>query len=61
MYDYAGFNALKLTGVPRYDGLINDDKRQILITPTWRMQASVPVTRNEGVARDYNPLFKETD
>lgn len=61
VYDYAGFNALKLTGVPRYDGLINDDKRQILITPTWRMQASVPVTRNEGVARDYNPLFKETD
>ena len=26
VYDYAGFNALKLTGVPRYDGLINDDK-----------------------------------
>ena len=61
IYDYAGFDALKLTGVPRYDGLINEDKRQILISPTWRMQASVPVTRNEGVARDYNPLFKETD
>lgn len=60
VYDYAGRDILKLTGVPRYDGLINDDKRQILITPTWRMQAAVPVTKNEGVARDYNPLFKES-
>lgn len=60
VYDYAGRDVLKLTGVPRYDGLINDDKRQILITPTWRMQAAVPVTKNEGVARDYNPLFKES-
>lgn len=60
IYDYAGRDVLKLTGVPRYDGLINDDKRQILITPTWRMQAAVPVTKNEGVARDYNPLFKES-
>ncbi|MCM1307430.1 MAG: CDP-glycerol glycerophosphotransferase family protein [Butyrivibrio sp.] len=60
IYDYAGRDILKLTGVPRYDGLINDDKRQILITPTWRMQAAVPVTKNEGVARDYNPLFKES-
>jgi CDP-glycerol glycerophosphotransferase (TagB/SpsB family) len=25
------------------------------------MQAAVPVTKNEGVSRDYNPLFKETD
>lgn len=60
IYDYAGRDVLKLTGVPRYDGLVNEDKRQILITPTWRMQAAVPVTKNEGVARDYNPLFKES-
>lgn len=60
VYDYAGRGVLKLTGVPRYDGLVNDDQRQILITPTWRMQAAVPVTKNEGVARDYNPLFKES-
>ncbi|MDO5410046.1 MAG: CDP-glycerol glycerophosphotransferase family protein [Lachnospiraceae bacterium] len=60
VYDYAGRDVLKLTGVPRYDGLINEDKRQLLITPTWRMQAAVPVSKNEGVERSYNPLFKET-
>lgn len=60
VYDYAGRNVLRLTGVPRYDGLVNDDKRQILLSPTWRMQAAVPVKTNEGVARDYNPLFQET-
>lgn len=60
VYDYAGRDILKLTGVPRYDGLINEDKRQILLTPTWRMQAAMPVTQNEGVARPYNPLFKES-
>lgn len=60
IYGYENTNALKLTGVPRYDGLVNRDKKQILISPTWRMQAAVQVTKNEGVARDYNPYFKET-
>ena len=60
IYDYVGYDALKLTGVPRYDGLVNDDKKQILISPTWRMQAAVPVRTNEGEQRDYNPLFKES-
>jgi CDP-glycerol glycerophosphotransferase (TagB/SpsB family) len=60
IYDYVGYDALKLTGVPRYDGLVNDDKKQIMISPTWRMQAAVPVRTNEGEQRDYNPLFKES-
>lgn len=60
VYDYVGYDALKLTGVPRYDGLVNDDKKQIMISPTWRMQAAVPVRTNEGEQRDYNPLFKES-
>lgn len=60
IYDYVGYDALKLTGVPRYDGLIDDDKKQIMISPTWRMQAAVPVRTNEGEQRDYNPLFKES-
>lgn len=60
VYDYVGRDILKLTGVPRYDGLVNHDKRQLLITPTWRMQAAMPVRQNESVQRDYNPLFKET-
>ena len=57
---YVGYDALKLTGVPRYDGLVNDDKKQIMISPTWRMQAAVPVRTSEGEQRDYNPMFKES-
>lgn len=60
-YNYEGQNALRLTGVPRYDGLVNEDKKQLLIAPTWRMQSALLVSRNEGVARDYNPNFKETE
>ena len=60
VYDYVGYDALKLTGVPRYDGLVNDDKKQIMISPTWRMQAAVPVRTSEGEQRDYNPMFKES-
>ena len=60
VYDYVGYDALKLTGVPRYDGLINNDQKIILISPTWRMQSAMLVTKNEGVARDYNPNFKNT-
>lgn len=61
IYDYVGYNALKLTGVPRYDGLVNNDQKIILISPTWRMQSAMLVTKNEGVERDYNPNFKHTD
>ena len=61
VYDYVGYDALKLTGVPRYDGLVNDDKKQIMISPTWRMQSAMLVSKNEGVERDYNPFFKDTD
>ncbi len=60
VYDYIGYDALKLTGVPRYDGLVNRAKKIIVISPTWRMQSALPVTRSEGVSRDYNPHFKET-
>ena len=60
VYDYVGYDALKLTGVPRYDGLKNDDKKQIMISPTWRMQSAMLVSKNEGVARDYNEHFKDT-
>ena len=61
VYNYIGYDALKLTGVPRYDGLVNRNQKQILISPTWRMQSALLVSKNEGVARDYNPNFKETD
>jgi CDP-glycerol glycerophosphotransferase (TagB/SpsB family) len=61
VYDYQGYNALHLTGVPRYDGLQDRAEKVLLISPTWRMQAAMAVTKNEGVARDYNPNFKETN
>lgn len=60
VYDYADYDALRLTGVPRYDGLVNNDQRQILLSPTWRMQSAMLVSRNEGVQRDYNDHFKES-
>lgn len=61
VYDYIGYDALKLTGVPRYDGLKNRAQKIIVLSPTWRMQSALPVSRNEGVARDFNPHFKETN
>jgi CDP-glycerol glycerophosphotransferase (TagB/SpsB family) len=60
-YDYQGYDALKLTGVPRYDGLKDRAQKILVISPTWRMQSAVPVSKNEGVARDFNPHFKETN
>ena len=60
-YGYKGFDALKLTGIARYDGLINNDKKQILLSPTWRMYNALPVTTSEGEQRAYNPEFKHTE
>ena len=59
-YGYDGFDILKTTGIARYDGLINNDQRQILISPTWRMYNALPVTTSEGEQRGYNPEFKHT-
>lgn len=59
IYGYYDKSILKLTGIPRYDGLINNDKRQILITPTWRSYIAMPAMM--GKTRPYNPSFKDTD
>lgn len=59
-YGYKDTGILKMTGIGRYDGLINNDKKQILITPTWRMYNAMPVTTSEGEQRSYNPDFKNT-
>lgn len=59
-YGYQGFDILKLTGIGRYDGLINNDKKQILLSPTWRMYNALPVTTSEGEQRGYNPEFKNS-
>ncbi len=50
---------LKLNGLARYDGLKNNDKKEILITPTWRRNVV-----SQGIAykkKPYNELFKHTE
>ena len=60
VYNYQDFDILKMTGIGRYDGLINNDQKQILLSPTWRMYNAMPVTTSEGEQRAYNPEFKHT-
>ena len=52
-------NSLKLVGLARFDGLINKDKRQIFIAPTWRKNAANTSTRM-GSTREYIEEFKNT-
>lgn len=59
IYGYEDKSVLRLTGIPRYDGLISDDKKQILITPTWRAYISMPPVM--GQSRPYYPEFKKTN
>lgn len=50
--------ALRLTGVPRHDGLVNRAEKIILFTPTWRQNLALPSIM--GNARRYNPEFKHS-
>lgn len=59
IYGYEDKSVFKLTGIPRYDGLVSDDKKQILITPTWRAYISMPPVM--GQSRPYYPEFKHTN
>lgn len=52
-------NEVALTGMARFDGLINKDKKQILITPTWRRNLAGTARRN--TTRKYVTSFKETE
>ena len=58
-YDYKDYNYIKKTGSPRYDGLVNKEKKQILITPTWRREFANEET-NTGSTRKYYDEFKKT-
>lgn len=53
---------VKLTGLPRYDSLVdgNNPKKQILIQPTWRASLASKIDKKTG-KRIYNPKFKETE
>lgn len=59
IYDYDK-DSLKLVGLARFDGLINQDKRQILICPTWRKSAANTKTRM-GDTREYTEEFKNSE
>lgn len=61
MHPIYGFEEemLKINGLARYDGLRNNDKKEILITPTWRRNVV-----SQGIAykkKPYNELFKYTE
>lgn len=60
VYGYEDKSVLKLTGIPRYDGLVNNDQKQILITPTWRNYIAMPASAKNN-AKPYNPDFIHTD
>ena len=51
---------LLMTGAPRYDGLVNDDQKQILIAPTWRRNVTAG-TNKKGHQHEYSINFKETE
>ena len=59
IYDYKK-EQIKYTGISRYDGLISNDKKQILITPTWRHSVA-SASLKHGTVRAYNNSFKESD
>lgn len=60
IYGYEDKSVLKLTGIPRYDGLANNDQKQILITPTWRNYIAMPAASKNN-AKPYSPTFIHTD
>lgn len=53
-------NVVKLTGFPRYDGLKNNSKKQILIMPTWRKDIVPDLDQNTG-SRPYSDSFKNSE
>lgn len=58
--DY-GYDAsvVKLTGLLRYDNLLNDPKSKIILAPTWRRELAGPLDARNG-HRLYNPNFKQS-
>ncbi len=56
---------VKLTGMPRFDRLVNQRKRLIIIMPTWRKSIAPPHVPSESnpniFVRGYSEDFKNTD
>ncbi len=49
---------VKLTGMPRYDSLIDEKKKQIVIIPTWRKGYA---GKSVNGVRIYNSMFKHSE
>ncbi len=60
IYDYYDKSMLKLTGHGRYDGLVNRDKKQLLITPTWR-RGITSGSAKKGSTYAHSDTFKNSD
>lgn len=60
-YGY-GKDVVKLTGLPRYDKLVQDipKKKQVIFLPTWRQELAGNIDMYTG-EREYNEGFKETE
>lgn len=58
MYGYSP-ESVKLTGLARYDGLRSNDKRIILITPTWRR--NVVNSSVAHIKKAHNDNFKNSE
>ena len=59
IYGYEDKSRLKLVGIARYDGLKSNDKKQILITPTWRR--NIANANVAHVKKGHNEFFKNSE
>lgn len=59
IYGFEDKSILKMTGLARYDGLKNNDKKQILITPTWRR--SIANASVAHIKKGHNSFFKNSE
>lgn len=57
-YGYSD-DALRLTGLARYDGLVADTAPVVLLCPTWRRYVASDLTKMSRV-RGYTPTFAES-
>ncbi|MDE5630492.1 MAG: CDP-glycerol glycerophosphotransferase family protein, partial [Bacilli bacterium] len=51
---------VKLTGLPRYDNLTDENKKIIAFMPTWRKEIATPPDRETGI-RAYSVDFKNSE
>lgn len=58
IYGFSDPDALKLVGIARYDGLKSNEKKQILITPTWRR--NIANSNVAHVKKGHNEFFKNS-